>query len=199
MGSILMLFAEILVAVLLVATVITSVRLSKRIAKLQADEQAMRQTIVELMSATETAERAIAGLRNTLGDCEKTLADRLRTAERYASDLAEQVEAGEQVMTRMMSIVDNGRGLPGADADHGRGRTHAALPEQPAPARIARPEPQPAPQPSPRPISQYLAPLDPAPAPPVSHPRRIPDRISDAAELLARRAMDRLEQRGDAA
>ena len=48
MGSFLMLFAEILVAVLLVATVITSVRLSKRIAKLQADEQAMRNTIVEL-------------------------------------------------------------------------------------------------------------------------------------------------------
>ena len=102
-----MLFAEILVAVLLVATVITSVRLSKRIAKLQADEQAMRNTIVELMSATETAERAIAGLRNTLGECEKTLAERLRTAERYASDLAEQVEAGEQVMGRIMAAVDN--------------------------------------------------------------------------------------------
>jgi SAM-dependent methyltransferase len=33
------------------------------------------------MHATETAERAIAGLRTTLGDCDRTLADRLRTAE----------------------------------------------------------------------------------------------------------------------
>ena len=195
MGSILMLFAEILVAVLLVATVITSVRLSRRIAKLQADEQAMRKTILELMSATETAERAIAGLRNTLGDCEKTLADRLRTAERYSSDLAEQVEAGEQVMTRMMSIVDNGRGLQGADVEQARPRAHVALPAQPAQTPISRIEPEPAP----RPMPQYHAQSAPVPVPPISHTRRIPDRISDAAELLARRAMDRLEHRGDAA
>jgi hypothetical protein len=70
---------------------------------------AMRTTIGELVIATETAERAIAGLRTTLGDCDRTLADRLRTAERYAADLASQVEAGEMVMGRIAQIVDASR------------------------------------------------------------------------------------------
>ena len=52
----------------------------------------------------------IAGLRTTLGDCDRTLADRLRTAERYAADLADQVAAGETVMSRIARIVDFARG-----------------------------------------------------------------------------------------
>ena len=99
--------ADLLVAVLLVATIASSVRLSGRINRLKADESAMRTTIAELLVATETAERAIAGLRTTLGDCDRTLADRLRTAERYAADLAEQVEAGETVMGRIAQIVES--------------------------------------------------------------------------------------------
>src|ERR687894_1745480 len=103
--------ADGLVAVLLAATIVTSVRLSRRITRLKADEAALRQTIGELVQASETAERAIAGLRTTLGECDRTLADRLRTAERYAADLASQVEAGEAVMGRIAQIVDASRQL----------------------------------------------------------------------------------------
>jgi Domain of unknown function (DUF6468) len=109
MSAIVTLLADSLVAVLLVATIVSSVGLSRRITRLKADEVAMRATIAELMLATETAERAIAGLRTTLGDCDRTLADRLRTAERYAADLASQVEAGETVMGRIAQIVDASR------------------------------------------------------------------------------------------
>src|ERR687893_1598102 len=109
MSAIITLLADSLVAVLLVATIVSSVGLSRRITRLKADEVAMRATIAELMRATETAERAIAGLRTTLGDCDRTLADRLRTAERYAADLATQVEAGETVMGRIAQIVDASR------------------------------------------------------------------------------------------
>jgi Domain of unknown function (DUF6468) len=109
MSTILNLVADFLVAILLVATIVSSVGLSRRITRLKADEVAMRTTISELMIATETAERAIAGLRTTLGDCDRTLADRLRTAERYAADLASQVEAGETVMERIAQIVDASR------------------------------------------------------------------------------------------
>ena len=109
MSAIITLLADSLVAVLLVATIVSSVGLSRRITRLKADEVAMRATIAELMHATETAERAIAGLRTTLGDCDRTLADRLRTAERYAADLASQVEAGETVMGRIAQIVDASR------------------------------------------------------------------------------------------
>src|SRR5919107_3001612 len=106
MSIILNLVADLLVAILLVATIVSSVGLSRRITRLKADEVAMRTTIAELMHATETSDRAIAGLRTALGDCDRTLADRLRTAERYAADLASQVEAGETVMERIAQIVD---------------------------------------------------------------------------------------------
>ena len=109
MSAMITLLADFLVAVLLIATIVSSVGLSRRITRLKADETAMRKTISELMLATETAERAIAGLRTTLGDCDRTLADRLRTAERYAADLASQVEAGETVMGRIAQIVDASR------------------------------------------------------------------------------------------
>lgn len=98
--------ADLLVATLLVATIVTSIVLSRRIARLKADEATMKETIGELVVATDTAERAIAGLRTTLGDCDRTLAERLRTAERYAADLAQQVDAGEAVMSRIAKIVE---------------------------------------------------------------------------------------------
>jgi hypothetical protein len=109
MSPFLSIAADILVAVLLAATIASSLRLSRRIAKLKADESALKQTIGELVVASETAERAIAGLRTTLGECDRTLADRLRTAERYAADLSEQVAAGQVVLDRIAQIVETTR------------------------------------------------------------------------------------------
>lgn len=99
------LIADVLVASLLVATIITCFVLTKRIERLKTDEAGMRQTVGALITATDNAERAIAGLKSTLGDCDRTLEERLRTAERYAADLAAQVEAGQAVMERIGQIV----------------------------------------------------------------------------------------------
>lgn len=99
------LIAEALVACLLVATIITCFVLSRRIERLKADEAGMRQTVGALITATDNAERAIGSLKITLGDCDRTLEERLRTAERYAADLAAQVEAGHAVMERIAQIV----------------------------------------------------------------------------------------------
>lgn len=99
------LIADVLVASLLVATIITCFILTKRIERLKTDEAGMRQTVGALITATDNAERAIAGLKSTLGDCDRTLEERLRTAERYAADLAAQVEAGQAVMERIGQIV----------------------------------------------------------------------------------------------
>jgi Domain of unknown function (DUF6468) len=100
------LIADLLVAILLVATISTCYVLSRRIERLKADETSMRQTIGDLIGATDTAERAISGLKLTLGDCDRTLAERLRTAERYAADLSSQIEAGQGVLDRIAQIVD---------------------------------------------------------------------------------------------
>lgn len=184
MTSVLMLFAEILVGVLLVACMVVCSRLGKRIARLQADETSMRRTIGELVQATENAERAIAGLRTTLGECDRTLAERLRTAERYAADLASQVEAGESMMGRIMQIVDNSRRVQAAPARIAPEPERRAV----APSRPAEPRPAPARRPEPIAVAPPLA-AEPArrPAAPGTS-----DRISAAAELLAERVARRV-------
>jgi hypothetical protein len=187
MSTVVTLLADVLVAVLLVATIASSVALSRRITRLKADESAMRQTIGELMAATESAERAIAGLRGTLVECDRTLGERLRTAERYAADLAAGVEAGEGVLARIGQIVAGARSGP-------------------EPVRAAR-------EPGRAPVSEVRAPAPPEPAPtpvsaPVSAPVPVPlaahrsspngERLgvaAAAARALTERALARLEGR----
>ncbi|SFG64476.1 DUF6468 domain-containing protein [Methylobacterium gossipiicola] len=101
---------DILVAVLLVGTIVSSMRLSRRLARMKADEVGMRQTISDLVVASATAERAVVGLRATLDECDRTLADRLATAERYAADLSAQVAAGTTVIEQISAIVAQAAG-----------------------------------------------------------------------------------------
>jgi hypothetical protein len=100
---------DLLVAVLLMATIVTSIGLSRRVARMKSHEAEMRNTIGSLMTATDTAERAIATLRATLGDCDRTLGERLRIAEQYSADLADRVHAGESIMSRITQIVESSR------------------------------------------------------------------------------------------
>ena len=125
---------ELLVAVLLVATIAFSFVLDKRLRQLRADEQSMRRTVVDLTAATDNAERAIAGLKTTLADCDGTIAERLESAGSVASGLSGSVKAGEEVIDRIRNIVVAARrmetsaqlqlaeGPPVLDADSPLGR-----------------------------------------------------------------------------
>lgn len=124
--------ADILVAILLVATIATSLRLSRQMVRLKADESAMRATVADLVAATDAAERAITGLRSTVSDSERALTDRLSAAMRHSTRLAEQVAAGEAVITRVGQIAEASRRI---DAP--------ALPPVSSAERAARAEPQP--------------------------------------------------------
>ncbi|URD37618.1 DUF6468 domain-containing protein [Methylobacterium tardum] len=129
--------ADILVAVLLAATIVTSLRLSRRIGQMKGDEAALRQTIGDLMVATGTAERAIAGLRAAIGDADRTLNASLDAATARSAELKLQVEAGETVVTRIGAIVAQMRAVP-------------ARPEPaPAPQVVSEPELQPLRRPEP--------------------------------------------------
>jgi hypothetical protein len=177
MSTVVTLLADVLVAVLLVATIVSSVALSRRITRLKADESAMRQTIGELMVATESAERAISGLRGTLTECDRTLGERLRTAERYAADLAAGVEAGEGVLERIGRIVAGAR-----------------------PAAATAPEPIPVQAPAPAPVVVPMAaPVEAGIASGEAPPRRANgERLgvaAAAARALTERALARLEGR----
>lgn len=97
--------ADLLVAVLLVATIATSIRLSQRMSRMKADESAMRATITELLVATDSAERAIAGLRAAVSESERTLAERLNAAAFHTRQLAEQAASGQAVLERLGQVA----------------------------------------------------------------------------------------------
>ena len=121
--------ADVLVAILLAATIVTTLRLSRRISVLKGDEAALRKTIGDLIGATDTAERAIAGLRAALDECDRTLDARIEDAGTRAAELAVKVEAGEDVIQRIGAIVAQMRTA------------------SPTPTPMTRPQREPAPAP----------------------------------------------------
>jgi hypothetical protein len=114
-GQIIGLAIEILVAVLLAVTIFYCMALNRRLTRLRADEQSLKATITELVSATQIAERAIAGLKTTVRECDGTLGERLRLAERYIATLDGELKNAEGVVQRVAKIVQAGRNMK-ADA-----------------------------------------------------------------------------------
>ena len=105
---------ESLVAILLVLTIGYCIVLNSRLKMLKADEQALKATISELITATEIAERAIAGLKLTVRDCDLSLGERLRKAERLSGEIAHQLDDGKAVLERLTRIVQAARPQPAA-------------------------------------------------------------------------------------
>jgi hypothetical protein len=123
------LLIESLVAVLLVLTIGYCLILNRRLKRLRADESSLRATIAELVTATTVAERAIEGLRTTVTDCDATLGERLRNAERISADLSRDVRRGDETISRIHRIAVAAK-APGA----------ASLEVVPAPAPVAAAE-----------------------------------------------------------
>ncbi len=100
---------ESMVSVLLLMTILYCVRLNKQIRLLKADEQSLRATIAELITATEIAERAIGGLKATMREGEQVLGERVKRSEALSADLERQLTAGETLLGRLMRITEAGR------------------------------------------------------------------------------------------
>jgi Domain of unknown function (DUF6468) len=92
------LMIESLVAILLLVTIGYCVVLNGRLKRLKADEQALKATISELITATEIAGRAVAGLKTTAQEADRTLGERLKAAERLSADLDRQLRGGEAML-----------------------------------------------------------------------------------------------------
>ncbi len=105
---------ETLVAMLLVATIGYCMLLNSRLKRLKADEQSLKATIAELITATEIAERAIGGLKFTVRDCNENLGNRLASATDLTAVLDKQLLAGDDLLRRLSRIVSAGRS--GSDA-----------------------------------------------------------------------------------
>lgn len=100
------LIIEGLVAVLLALTIGYCMLLNRRLTRLRNDEHSFKDTIAELVTATESAERAIAGLKLTVRESEEILAKRLRDSELIAADLQRELKRGEGVLSRIIRITE---------------------------------------------------------------------------------------------
>ncbi|GAB4533863.1 MAG: DUF6468 domain-containing protein [Roseibium sp.] len=167
---------EALVAVLLLITIGYCWMLNRRLQRLRADEQVLRATISELMTATEIAERAILGLKTTAAEADKTLGSRLKQAETMSHTLAEHIGEGEKVFTRISQIADAAR---------------SAAPPREAAARSEGYVPRPMPD------NQSYAPPVHAPEPEQRRSSRASDIRSAAAEATAR--LEQFRKRNGAA
>jgi hypothetical protein len=122
--------SNVLVAFLLVLTIGYCILLNRRLKLLKADEQSLRATISELVTATEIAERAIGGLKLTVHECDMGLGERLRKAERVTIEIDRTVAAGKDLLSRLSQIVTAGRGADQTIAplhDAPRGETKPEL------------------------------------------------------------------------
>jgi len=116
---------ETLVAVLLVVTIGYCMLLNKRLLRLKADEQSLKATIGELITATEIAERAIGGLKHTVRDVNENLGDQIAAATDLSERLIRQLAEGDVVLGRLSRIAVAAR-APSAPAP-------APIPVQQAP------------------------------------------------------------------
>lgn len=123
------LIIESLVAVLLLLTIGFCILLNSRLKKLKADEQTLKGTISELITATEIAERAIAGLKMTVRDCDLNLGERLRAGDHLARELGRQLENGSQILSQIAQITLAARMV----------KTPVAPPPAPEPAPVSQP------------------------------------------------------------
>ena len=105
MINVLPLTIESLVAILLLLTILYCIRLNEQLKRLKADGSSMQQTIAELITATESAERAIAGLKTTVREADETLGERLKAAERYTVEMRSNAAAGAEVLNRLSKIA----------------------------------------------------------------------------------------------
>ncbi|MEA3027484.1 MAG: hypothetical protein QOF91_2769 [Alphaproteobacteria bacterium] len=96
---------ESLVSILLLLTILYCIRLNDQLKRLKADGSSMQQTIAELITATESAERAIAGLKATVREADETLGERLKAAERYSVEMRQNATAGAEVLNRLTKIA----------------------------------------------------------------------------------------------
>jgi hypothetical protein len=100
---------ESVVAILLVLTIGYCMLLNRRLKRLKADEQSLKATIGELITATEIAERAIGVLKHTVRDVNDDLGHQLEAAAEMSKQLNKQVVDGTNLFRRLSRIAVAGR------------------------------------------------------------------------------------------
>ncbi|WP_127144718.1 DUF6468 domain-containing protein [Pelagibacterium montanilacus] len=96
---------EAAVALLLATTIGYCIVLNRKLNALHSDRAALEKMIGDLVSATDLANKAIRGMRETAVESDQIMTARLAEAERFGVELANHVNAGQAVMDRIARIT----------------------------------------------------------------------------------------------
>ena len=105
MNHFLPLAIESLVSILLLLTIAYCTLLNRRLKRLKSDEQSLKATISELITATEIAERAIGGLKHTVRDVNEHLGSQFGAAQEMSDHLRKQLAEADHVVRRLSKIA----------------------------------------------------------------------------------------------
>ncbi len=125
---------DIMVAVLLAATIVYAVILNRRLNQLRENRDDLARLVAAFNDATARAEAGIPKLRRAAEDASGSLQERVEKAQLLRDDLAFMIEDADNMANRLEGVVRQARG--------------ELKPSAPSPARAAAPAATVAPRPS---------------------------------------------------
>jgi hypothetical protein len=105
---------ESMVAILLATTIGYCIILNQRLKRLHADRDHLRKMVADLVQATSLANAAVTELKTAAVEADAVLQGRLEEAEKFGIELANHVNAGQQIMDKIARITTTARSSPAA-------------------------------------------------------------------------------------
>lgn len=103
------LIVEGMVAILLATTIGYCIILNQRLKRLHSDRDQLRKMVADLVQATSLANAAVTELKTAAVEADTVLQDRLQEAEKFGIELANHVNAGQQIMDKIARITTTAR------------------------------------------------------------------------------------------
>jgi len=111
------LIVEGMVAILLATTIGYCIILNQRLKRLHSDRDQLRKMVADLVQATSLANAAVTELKTAAVEADAVLQARLQEAEKFGVEIANHVNAGQQIMDKIARITTMARSQPGAAAE----------------------------------------------------------------------------------
>lgn len=108
------LIVEGMVAILLATTIGYCIILNQRLKRLHSDRDQLRKMVADLVQATSLANAAVTELKTAAVEADAVLQARLQEAEKFGVEIANHVNAGQQIMDKIARITTMARSQPGA-------------------------------------------------------------------------------------
>lgn len=117
LGMSLGIVVETAVAILLATTIGYCIILNQRLKRLHSDRDQLRKMVADLVQATSLANAAVSELKSAAVEADTVLQGRLQEAERFGIELANHVNAGQQIMDKIARITSMARTTPSAPVE----------------------------------------------------------------------------------